>query len=736
MKLKKVKQLMAILCVSTLLFTGCGTNTSQTSNNKSNTSTSANSSTEAVTVSTVSKTSGEYKSEYIDESWDENSVSTVALSDDEIKVSGNGVSVSDNVVTISSAGTYVISGTVNDGQIVVNSKDDEDVRIILNGAEITCSDGPAINCTDAKNLVITLAKGTTNKIADGSSRTDETLKAAIFSKADLILNGSGTLDLTANYKNGIQSKDDLVIIDGTYNITSQNTAILGKDSVCIRDGKFKITSSSDGIKSTNTEDTSKGYVIIDGGDYVIESVNDGIQAMTELIVNDGTFDITCNEGSENSEAHTDTFIGGTKNAGTTEDGTTTQSETENGTTNDSTTTASTVSTAGSEITASTVSTASTTDDSTVDTTDDTTASTTDDTTTESTSAKALKSDVNITVNGGTFTINSSDDALHSANDITVNGGTFTISTGDDAVHADSTIEIEGGKLDINTCYEGLEAKVITMDDGDVNIVSQDDGINATDGTGSEDANGDIVRGDMKNSTDSSNAVSEDGSTPPDMPEDGNAPTDIPEDGSTPPDMEQDKGAEADAGDTSSSTYSSESDSSTDSSADSSTDTAAPGGGGMMDQAESGVMFYMNGGTLTIQAGGDGVDSNGSAQMSGGTLIVYGPENSGNGSLDYNGTFEVSGGTLLIAGSSGMAQYPSDTSTQNTIAMTYDTNFEAGTKVTLKDSSGNEITTFTSTKQFNCVEISTPDITKGETYTISVGDSESSEVTVSDIGASI
>jgi len=132
-------------------------------------------------------------------------------------------------------------------------------------------------------------------------------------------------------------------------------------------------------------------------------------------------------------------------------------------------------------------------------------------------------------------------------------------------------------------------------------------------------------------------------------------------------------------------------------------------------------LYINNGSITVNADGDGLDSNGNITMTGGTVLVNGPTNDGNGALDYQGTFAISGGTLIAAGSSGMAQAPSETSTQGSIAMYYTLAQQAGTVVTLKDSKGNELVSFKPEKDFQSVVISTPDITIGSSYTHSTGD---------------
>ncbi len=132
-------------------------------------------------------------------------------------------------------------------------------------------------------------------------------------------------------------------------------------------------------------------------------------------------------------------------------------------------------------------------------------------------------------------------------------------------------------------------------------------------------------------------------------------------------------------------------------------------------SSSNYAIYINGGNITINAAGDGIDANGSIYMTDGVVIVYGPTTSRDGALDYDQIFEISGGTLIAAGSAGMAQAPSSSSSQNSIAFTYASTQKAGTEVTLKDSSKNILISFAPEKDFQHVIVSSPEIKTGETY---------------------
>ena len=299
----KYKKVVVLLAVATLGIAGCGKGNNDTAGTKStSTETVTLSSSGHATVSTVNLTEGKYSEEKLDASWDEKSAVKITLNGDSVTADDKNVKVDGSKVTITGAGTYVLSGTLSDGQIVVDSDDKDSVRLVLNGAEITCSNSSAIWVKDG-DTIITLADGTENTLTDGTEYTtdseDDEPKAAVYAKDDLTFNGSGSLTVNGNYKNGIQCKDALKFVSGMYTITAANNGLVGKDSVSIKDGTYTITSGGDGIKSTNTDETDQGYVIIDGGTFTITAEGDGIHADKTLNISGGTIDIQqCYEGIE------------------------------------------------------------------------------------------------------------------------------------------------------------------------------------------------------------------------------------------------------------------------------------------------------------------------------------------------------------------------------------------------------------------------------------------------------
>lgn len=566
--------------------------------------------------------------------------------------SASNVKAANGSVTISQAGTYVLSGELTDGQIVVNVANKGVVHLVLNGASIHDNDSAGIFIQQAGKAVITLEKGTKNFVSDGKTyvyadkSTDEP-DAAIFSKADLTFNGAGQLTVTGNYNEGITSKDDLKIISGSISVKAADDGIKGKDMVAIQTGTIKIDAAGDGIKSNNDKDINKGFVAIADGTFNIVSGSDGIQAETTLVMDGGIFNIETAGGSVNAPAKVEKGFGGRMGFGGDRGGID-RGGPINGTTppanmnTSSTTTHSTTSTPSASTSTKTGSDSKADADNAVATTEE-----------ESTSAKALKAGTELTVNGGTYTIDSMDDSLHSNSNVTVNGGTFTIQSGDDGIHADQALTINGGTIKITKSYEGLEGAIITLNDGDVDVTSSDDGVNAA-------------------------------------------------------------GGEATTSDTTST-------STTDTAAkDTDANQQSRGSKGIPGRTSSNNELRINGGFLTVNADGDGLDSNGSITMTGGTVIVNGPTASGNGALDYDGTFVISGGYLIAAGSSGMAQGTSDTSTQNTLVMTFPETQKAGTLVHVQDSKGTNIVTFAPAKNYQNVVISSPNLTKDGSYVVYSG----------------
>lgn len=245
---------------------------------------------------------------------DDNNINTyITLKDSNISVNGNGVFVSENTITISQGGNYYVTGTLTNGQIQVNSEND--VSIILDNANITCSNGPAIYSLNG-DVTILSTENSINNLSDSNEYTnldeDSEPNGCIFGKDRITIDGTGTLNITANYEDGIVSKDELKIKGSTINLTSVDDGIRGKDFVEINNGTINITSESDAIKST------KGYITVNNGNIQLTAGKKGFEATSEFTFNDGNINIL--KSTEGVEASNVIVNGGLINITSSDDG--------------------------------------------------------------------------------------------------------------------------------------------------------------------------------------------------------------------------------------------------------------------------------------------------------------------------------------------------------------------------------------------------------------------------------
>lgn len=234
-------------------------------------------------------------------------------------VSGSGAKADGSTITITEEGVYVVSGTLEDGQIIVDASDSDKVQIVLDGVHINCETNAAIYVREADKVFITLAENSSNTLGGGNEYTqidDNTVDGVIFSKSDLVCNGTGSLTIEADYKHGIVSKDDLVITGGTYKIATADNGITAKDQIKILDGSFDIDAANSAVKAKNTDDTELGNIYIAGGIFTIEAEQDGFHATGSIVVDDGT--ITVNSGDDGSAIVTGGTLAAICSAGMTE----------------------------------------------------------------------------------------------------------------------------------------------------------------------------------------------------------------------------------------------------------------------------------------------------------------------------------------------------------------------------------------------------------------------------------
>lgn len=281
---------------------------------------------------------------------------------------------------------------------------------------------------------------------------------------------------------------------------------------------------------------------------------------------------------------------------------------------------------------------------------------------------------------GTITIEADSDGIDAEETLQIDGGSMTIAAGDDGVHSDRDLIITDGTIDVSKSYEGLEGMTVTIEDGDISVVSSDDGLNAagdpadasSDNSDSNESNSDMLNPGEENTNPSTEDDRSDSTA--------NVQTIATTDSTKRGDNNADK-------------------------SDSSNNKTRPD---------------MNGGTINVNADGDGIDSNGDLIVTDGTIYVSGPTNGGNGALDYAGNAAISGGTIVAVGASGMAQNFGSDSTQGCMLVTVAESTLTG-DLTLTDSDGNVIVSYSPEKAYNSVVISSPDIKKGATYTLATGD---------------
>lgn len=312
----------------------------------------------------------------------------------------------------------------------------------------------------------------------------------------------------------------------------------------------------------------------------------------------------------------------------------------------------------------------------------------------SVSCKGLKAGKALVISGGSITIDAQDDALHTDGDMTISGAECILSTGDDGAHAELSLTVLDGKITVLTSYEGLEANQITLAGGELDITASDDGINAN--GGSDGFSGGFGGGFGGRRSDM-NSQSGD-MTPPDnsnmqTPPDGNAPS------GNPPTMPGQDAADSTTTD---------------------------------DTTIKQPLLLITGGKITVNADGDGLDSNGNLRVEGGDITINGPANGGNGAIDIGtengGAGVIAGGTLIALGASSMAENFGSTSTQCAFLVTMNS-FGAGETITITDSQGTVLYTGVTVKSANSVVFSSADLVVGETYTVTIG-STSATVTQS------
>ena len=227
---------------------------------------------------------------------------SILLSGSSASVSGTGAEAENGIVTITEGGTYEISGTLEGGQICVKAPD-EDVTLILKNVSVTSSSGSPFVILKANSVTLSLPDGTESTLTDSETYdSDEDADACLYSKADLTIEGTGTLTVNANYKNGITGKDTLTIRDSTLSVTAANHGITGKDSLTAENASLTVQSGGDAIRSTNNEDGALGFILLTDCTLDLTAAEDGVQAETVLTIDGGSYAIITAGGVKTAAA--------------------------------------------------------------------------------------------------------------------------------------------------------------------------------------------------------------------------------------------------------------------------------------------------------------------------------------------------------------------------------------------------------------------------------------------------
>lgn len=440
-----MKQLLSLVVVLLLVLAGCGVVKPDTTTLSGTAQGAVNSTPAQVDFAKTDAdmfTDRDERAEYTED----NSV-LVNLEGDAVSCDFNSVTTEGTTVTIVDEGTYILRGQLADGVVIVAAEKTDKIQLVLDGVDITSLSSAPLYIREADKVFLTLSEGTKNKLTNGGSFVaidENNIDGALFSKQDLTINGTGQLTVTSPAGHGIVCKDDLAFTGGSCVIQSASHGLDANDSIRIKNTNLIIDAGKDGMHAENLEDATTGFVYISGGNVTVEAEGDGISAAVHMQIAGGVIDILAGGGHENGENHSSgnygDFMGGNMEGGHRPGGRTR----------------------------------------------DTQVLETDD---GGSSMKGLKAVGGLLISDGALNINSADDAIHSDGAVTINGGKISIASGDDGIHGGTDLTITAGTIQISQSYEGLEAQNILVTGGDIELIADDDGLNAAGGMDSSGTGG-------------------------------------------------------------------------------------------------------------------------------------------------------------------------------------------------------------------------------------------------------
>lgn len=569
----------------------------------------------------------------------ERDATAVHFNGDEVTITGAGAMLDGGEVVIAEGGTYVLSGTSANSRVIVKADERAAVTLVLDGLALANPLDEAIYFKTCGVAAVILKDGTENFLLSGElpeENEDEVLSitdenedasgAALRARCAMTLSGGGSLAVGGYINNGIAADGGLTVTGGTYEVYAVNDGVKSDLDITVTGGVFTVQTECDGIQAGGTLDISGGEVTVATGS---SAEGADMKVSDSLMMGEmggggpgggGGRDRRSSEEASNEasdEAETDGSASTTDPAASKDPADTARE--------DRSSSGEMPMPGGMDAW--------------------------DSDSTDSPSRKGLKATEAIQISGGVITVDAEDDAIHSDGSVTITGGILTLSSGDDGVHGETVLDISGGEMDVLLCYEGLEAKVIYISGGYMNITATDDGMNAGGGM--------MAMG---------------------------------------PGMRPGASEEAETGETD--------------------DTAS-------DESETvESVVRITGGTVIVNSGGDGLDSNGSMYIEGGVIFVSGPSSDWDSPIDCgegSSEFVISGGFLMAAGYSMMFESPDVTdASQGTVYYVQNGSYAPDNAVTtLKAADGTVLAEYAFANSYNGVLISTPEIAAGQTYTLTI-----------------